>query len=69
MMDVENNDRCELVEPFDIDDGSLRDMTPEYVFALGVEWQLFRQRLECGKPFTRRRLDFDSASNHAKQLV
>jgi hypothetical protein len=69
MMDEENNDRCELVEPFDITEGSLRDMTPGYVFALGVGWQLFRQRLESGTPFPRRRLDFDSTSNHSKQLV
>lgn len=41
-----------LVEPFDIDDGSLVGLTPEYAFALGVEWQLFRQMLDSEKPFT-----------------
>jgi hypothetical protein len=40
-----------LVEPFDIDDGSLKGLTPEYAFALGVEWQLFRHQLLEGKPF------------------
>ena len=40
-----------LIEPFDIDDGSLKGKTPEYAFALGVEWQLFRQQLLTGKPF------------------
>lgn len=43
--------KFELVEPFDIDDGSLKGLTPEYAFALGVEWVFFRQQLETGKPF------------------
>jgi len=42
----------ELAEPFDIDDGSLKGITPEYAFALGVEWQIFRQRLDREEPFT-----------------
>jgi hypothetical protein len=42
----------ELIEPFDIDDDSLKGMTPEYAFTLGVEWQIFRQKLNLGKPFT-----------------
>jgi hypothetical protein len=33
-----------LIEPFDIDDGSLKGFRPEYAFALGTEWQIFRQR-------------------------
>jgi len=50
-MKEENKSEFGLVEPFDIDDGSLNTMTPEYAFALGVEWQLFRQRLDSGKSF------------------
>lgn len=46
-----NDETSKLVEPFDIDDGSLKGLTPEYAFALGVEWQLFRQQLETGEPF------------------
>jgi len=41
-----------LVEPFEIDDGSLRGLLPEYIFALGVEWAMFRQQLAKGVPFT-----------------
>lgn len=47
-----DDDNAELIEPFDIDDGSLREVTAEYAFTLGVEWQIFRQRLDSGKPFT-----------------
>ena len=42
----------QLVEPFETDDGSLSRLAPEKVFALGVEWEQFRQRLKTGKPFT-----------------
>jgi hypothetical protein len=47
-----NNGTSKLIEPFDIDDGSLKGITPEYAFALGVEWQIIRQRLLSGTPFT-----------------
>ena len=40
-----------LVEPFDVDDGSLTGATPQECFALGVEWCMFRQRLRSGQPF------------------
>jgi len=40
-----------LVEPFEIDDGSLNGLTVQEAFALGVEWAMFRERLKCGKPF------------------
>lgn len=49
---MDDNEKCELVEPFDVDDGSLRGLRPEYVFALGVEWEMFRKRLAAGTPFT-----------------
>ena len=35
-----------LAEPFGIDHGELDGLTPQEVFALGVEWQLFRYQLE-----------------------
>ena len=41
-----------LVEPFDIDDGSLCGLTPEYAFAMGVEWEILRQKLQSDRPFT-----------------
>jgi hypothetical protein len=41
-----------LVEPFNTDDLSLDDVSAEEAFALGVEWQQFRERLKCGKRFT-----------------
>ena len=40
-----------LVDPFEIDDGSLANLSPQEVFILGVEWAMFRARLEDGKPF------------------
>jgi hypothetical protein len=48
---MKNSGQHSLVEPFDIDNGSLRAVNQEYAFALGVEWQLFRQQLLDGKPF------------------
>jgi hypothetical protein len=41
----------ELVEPFNSDGSSLSEISPEVAFALGVEWQMFRQRLKTGQPF------------------
>jgi hypothetical protein len=46
-----NEAKFGLVEPFEIDDGCLKGITPEYAFALGVEWQMFREQLQTGKPF------------------
>jgi hypothetical protein len=46
-----SEDSFALVEPFDVDDGSLRELRPEYIFALGVEWAMFRQQLSKGVPF------------------
>ena len=42
----------ELVESFDMDDPALRELSPQLAFILGVEWQMFRQRLKSGQPFT-----------------
>jgi hypothetical protein len=41
----------ELVEPFETDENSLRGVNSEIAFTLGVEWQMFRQRLKTGQPF------------------
>jgi hypothetical protein len=41
-----------LVDTFDIDDGSLRGLTKEQCFALGVEWALFRDRIISGELFS-----------------
>jgi len=48
-MDEKNRN---LVELFEIDDGSLQGLRPEYIFALGFEWAMFQQRLSGGAPFT-----------------
>jgi len=42
----------ELVESFEMDDPTLTDTSPQLAFILGVEWQMFRQRLKSGRPFT-----------------
>jgi len=50
-MNPEMNEH-DLVEPFDIDDGSLDGIAAQECFSLGVEWQIFRERLRKGLPFT-----------------
>jgi len=42
----------ELVEPFDMDDATLADISPQLAFILGVEYQTFREKLKSGRPFT-----------------
>ena len=49
---MKNKDEFGLIEPLYIEDGSLKKVSPEYAFALGAEWQLFRQLLDSGKKFT-----------------
>jgi hypothetical protein len=44
-------DTYHLVEPFDIDDGSLDGLSLQEAFTLGVEWALFWDRLKSGQPF------------------
>jgi hypothetical protein len=41
----------ELSEPFGIEDGSLRGLTREMSFVLGVEWEMFRRKLAAERPF------------------
>lgn len=40
-----NEKRHKIVEHFDFEDGSLDGLDPRQAFLLGVEWQLFRERL------------------------
>jgi hypothetical protein len=49
---VMNEGNSRILEPFDIDDHSLSGLSLEQAFTLGVEWQMFRQKLHSGKPFT-----------------
>jgi hypothetical protein len=49
---VRANKKAVLVEPFEIDQESLAGYSPSYIFTLGVEWELFRQKLYQGTPFT-----------------
>jgi hypothetical protein len=49
---LNEKENSELVEPFDMDDVSLNGISPQFAFILGVEWQVFRQRLKSGQPFT-----------------
>lgn len=42
-----------LVEPFDIDNQELNGLSLQECFTIGVEWQMFRQRLlSTDQPFT-----------------
>ena len=47
-----NEGNTELMEPFDLEESSLNGVSAENAFVLGVEWQMFRQKLTSGKPFT-----------------
>ena len=40
-----NEKRHKIVEHFDFEDGSLDGLDPRQAFLLGVEWQLFREKL------------------------
>jgi hypothetical protein len=48
---MEGKQKFGLIEPFEMDYGSMKGITPEYAFALGVEWAMFRARLSTGRPF------------------
>lgn len=48
----ESESKFNLTEPFEIEEGSLEGLSPKYVFALGVEWEMFRRKLNTRKPFT-----------------
>ena len=50
-MKHKNEGDYELVEPFETDEHSLKGVNSEIAFTLGVEWQMFRQRLKTGRPF------------------
>lgn len=40
------------IEPFETDDGSLDGLSAAACFALGVEWEMFRQKLNQLQPFS-----------------
>lgn len=50
MKEMDDSD-YDLVEPFNTDGSSLNGVSSEVAFALGVEWQMFRQRLKTGRRF------------------
>ena len=37
--------KFEMMDPFEIDNGELTNLSPELCFALGVEWCIFRSEL------------------------
>lgn len=41
-----------LVDPFDIDNGELVDISVQDAFTMGVEWATWRVRILAGEPFT-----------------
>jgi hypothetical protein len=41
-----------LVEPFCTEGGALNGFDRGLCFAMGVEWERFRQKLKTGEPFT-----------------
>ncbi len=63
----------EPTEPFktdndgDSDDGKLTGLRPQDYFALGVEWEQFRQKLTAGHPFAM--LAHDGHAERLSQLA
>jgi hypothetical protein len=51
-MATNDNSNFGLVEPFEIDNDSLKNLSPQYVFTMGVEWAMFREKLNSETPFT-----------------
>lgn len=41
-------------ESLELDDGTMDGIPAELAFAMGVEWERFRQRLKTGRPFITR---------------
>ena len=41
----------QLVEPFDIDGDELEGTSSQECFSMGVEWQMFREKLSDGQAF------------------
>jgi hypothetical protein len=48
----ESENHFDTIDSFEADLGSLNGITAECAFAMGVEWQMFREQLKSGKPFT-----------------
>lgn len=48
-----DSDEREFAEPFDIDDGELDGLSPQLIFTLGVEWQMFFHDMESKDEFYR----------------
>jgi hypothetical protein len=48
---MKDDEQSELVEPFETDNDSLTRLSPQYLFAMGAEWEIFRRRLAQGTPF------------------
>ncbi len=38
-----------MIESFEIDDDSLKGLCPKECFTLGVEWQMFLERIKSGE--------------------
>jgi hypothetical protein len=49
---MSDDEAFDLVEPFDIDDGSLNGLSPQTIFTMGVEWATWRNRIIGGCPKT-----------------
>jgi hypothetical protein len=49
---MDHKQKFETVEQYDTPKCSMNGITPEYAFAMGAEWQVYRQKLQTGKPFT-----------------
>ena len=50
---MKNEGDTDLIESNDLELGSMRGISPENAFVLGVEWQMFREQLRSGRPFTK----------------
>jgi hypothetical protein len=48
---MNDDEQSDLVEGFETDDESMARLSPQYLFAMGAEWEKYRRKLAQGTPF------------------
>lgn len=48
---MNEDEQSDLVETFETEDESMAGLSPQYLFAMGAEWEKYRRKLADGRPF------------------
>jgi hypothetical protein len=48
---MKEDEQPDLIEHFETDDESMAGLSPQYLFAMGAEWEKYRRKLAQGMPF------------------